>query len=302
MHQACRQFEAGFSILLLGLFPPVLARKAVASRTRLVQAFKQYFEAQGYRQAMKIIQDRYHTSRENGLSIEDIAHYETGAVVAPIVNTIPAAFWIIILIHNKPGLLEELREEIGSIMTPVLNATGIVCTIDIALLRSNCPLLNATLQETLRYRSTNISIREVMRETILENKWLLRKGSMIQMPAQIIHNDPSIWGSDVATFEPKRFLTKPTHVPKAALRAFGGGSSLCPGRHLVTDQILALVAMFVMRFEMIPLAGKWTVPTVHRTGITAAIMEPDTDVRVEISRRACFEGYRWSFQNSAAVK
>ena len=83
--------------------------------------------------------------------------------------------------------------------------------------------------------------------------------------------------------------------PAAAFRAFGGGSTLCPGRHFATNEVLAIVTMFVMRYDMVPLSGSWTLPTVEKTNVAAVVMEPDTDTEVLVSRRKGFERDHWSF-------
>ncbi|KAL9636434.1 MAG: hypothetical protein Q9164_002819 [Protoblastenia rupestris] len=110
------------------------------------------------------------------------------------------------------------------------------------------------------------------------------------MPSRVIHKDPSIRESDVDEFNPRRFMTlraengeRPT---KAAFRAFGGGTTLCPGRHFATNETLAVVAMFVLRYDMTPTAeAGWKLPETNNTNVAAVIMKVDTDIEVEISQR-----------------
>ncbi len=55
-----------------------------------------------------------------------------------------------------------------------------------------------------------------------------------------------------------------------------------------------MISMLVMRFNMVPTAGMWSMPETHNTNVAAVIMEPDTDIEVEISPRQGFEG-TWAF-------
>lgn len=250
-----------------------------------------------------LIQNRYVTSAKNGLSVEDIARYEVGGAIAILVNTAPAAFWTLLYAYSHPEILEDIRKEVSSILTRTVDGTGhSVSSLDITSVKTNCPLLTSMFQEVLRHRSMGTSIRQVMQDTLLKDQWLLKKGCMVQMPSRVIHKDASIWGTDVDEFNPRRFMkgeiTKPGSGKRpnpAAFRAFGGGTTLCPGRHFATTEILAVVTMFVMRFNMVPTAGEWFFPKTEKTNVAAVVMEPDSDVEVEVSTREGFEGDRWTF-------
>ncbi|KAL8822521.1 MAG: hypothetical protein Q9191_006745 [Dirinaria sp. TL-2023a] len=296
------EFENDLMSILVGIMPSFRARRGIAGRATVAKAFEKYFLAEAHEQASMLAQVRYETSFKNGIPVEDIARYEVGGALALLVNTAPAAFWMLLLIYAHPGLLEDIREEVGSIMTQTSDSSGITRHIDITSLKSTCRLLTSTFQEVLRYRSMGTSVRQVMEDTLLEGQWLLKKDSMIQMPSRVMHSDSSLWGHDVDEFNPRRFLKvtgQPTSSgkapPAAAFRAFGGGSTLCPGRHFATNEILTVVTMFVMRYDMVPQSGQWTLPTVQKTNVAAVVMEPDTDIEVLVSRRKGYEKDDWSF-------
>lgn len=257
-----------------------------------------------------LIKNRYETSLRNGISVEDIARYEVGGATAILVNTASAAFWMLFLVYSRRKLLADLRQEIDSVRTMVLDVERRpqYC-LDITSLKTRCPLLTSTFQEVLRYRSMGTSIRQVMADTLLNDRWLLKKDAMVQMPSYVIHNDPSLWGADVDDFRPRRFMKAgddDNYEPQqaaggkaqpqaAAFRAFGGGATLCPGRHFATNEVLAVVSMFVLRYDVAPESGEWEMPTVGKTNVAAVIMEPDTDFRVAISEREGYEGAGFSF-------
>ena len=287
--------------ILVGILPSIFAHKGLLSRAKVSKAFENYFRSEGHKEGSILMQNRYETSARNGVSVEDIARYEVGGSIAILVNTAPAAFWMLVLVYKHPGLLEKIRKEIASVAKGNSDSSGVPKHIDITDLKSSCPLLTSTFQEVLRYRSMGTSVRQVMEDTVLDGRWLLKKDCMIQMPSRVVHSDSSVWGTGADDFDPRRFLKHDAPQksgktpPPAAFRAFGGGSTLCPGRHFATNEVLAVTAMFVMRYDMVPSGGEWTLPTVHNTNVAAVVMEPDTDIDVLVSKRAGFEDNRWAF-------
>lgn len=186
------------------------------------------------------------------------------------VNTAPAVFWMLLLAYSHPGLVDELRRDIGEMMTEKTSNGDTIRSLDITSLKTSCPLLTSTFQEVLRYRSMGTSVRQVMEDTVLDGKWLLKKDCMIQMPK-------TQRGDDLMQ------------------RLSGRGTTQCLGRHFATSEILAVVTMFIMRYDMKPTAGEWSLPTTQNTNVATVVMEPDTDVEVELSTRDGFEEGQWAF-------
>lgn len=69
----------------------------------------------------------------------------------------------------------------------------------------------------------------------------------------------------------------------------------CPGRHFASNEILAVVTMFVLRYDMAPKDGQWSLPETKKTNVASVVMEPDTDIEVELSLRKGYEDGRWAF-------
>ncbi|KAL7620711.1 hypothetical protein AAE478_009708 [Parahypoxylon ruwenzoriense] len=274
------EFESGLMSILGGFLPSITARKPIAARTKVAKAFEAYYKAGG-------------VQKESGL--EDIARYEVGGSIAVLVNTAPSAFWTLLLIHSHPGLLDDIRKEIDARTEKTIENGSTVKTLDITTLKGSCPLLLSSYQEVLRYRSMGTSVREVIEDTYLD-RWLLKKGAMLQMPSRIIHQDPNLWGPNVNEFNPRRFLAeeKQNQPRDVCFRAFGGGKTLCPGRHFATNEDLAVVTVFIARLDMKPVKGDWTLPTTASTNVAAVVMEPDDDIGVEIKIRQGFEDVKWA--------
>ncbi|KJZ72490.1 hypothetical protein HIM_08159 [Hirsutella minnesotensis 3608] len=291
------EFESGLMPILIGIFPSILARKPIAARNKVAKAFEAYYRAGGLKQASALAQNRYQAEFNNNLPLEDIARYEVGGSIALLVNTVPAAFWTILLLYACPGLVEQIRQEIDACIETTVESGAQVKSLDITTLKENCPLLLSAFQETLRYCSMGTSVREVVQDTQL-GQWLLKKGAMLQVPSRVIHQDATLWGDDVAEFNPRRFLVEEKHKrPRdICFRAFGGGKTLCPGRHFATDEILTVVAVFISKIDMSPVGGVWKLPTTINTNAAAVMMEPDHDIDVEVKMREGYEGVKWDIQ------
>ena len=290
--------------ILFGAFPSLTARKGIAGRTTVAKAFERFYEGEGHKSASRLAKSRYEVAIKHMIPLEDVAKYEVGGTVAILANTIPAAFWMLFFIYSTIGLLDSIRKEIDSIVTVSEDTHGVTRNVDIKSLKQHCPKLISTFQEVLRYCATSVSVRQVMEDTILNGQWLLKKDSLLQMPSRVIHADPENWGIDAQTFNPDRFM-KESHSQgvnqytrkrsaATAFRAFGGGTTLCPGRHFATNEVLAVTAMFALQYDLVPVKGTWSLPNTENTNMTLSIMEPDTDVEVNVSVRKGFEDERFA--------
>lgn len=291
-----RDFGSDLGLLILNFFPSLSARNGFRGRKIVSEAFFEYFQNNSHESGSTLVQTRYNTSIRNQIPVADIARFEVGGAIAVLINTAPTTFWMFFHVYSNVESLKDIRDEVASIMTTTVNRDGTQTRIlEMASIKSKCPILTSTFQEVLRHHSVSVGVRQVMEDTLLNNKYLLRKDSTIFMPNIVTHQDPSIWGADVSTFDHKRFI-KGQRANASAFRAFGGGSTLCPGRHFATTEILAMVAMALMRYDISPVAGNaWLAPSTGKTNIAAAVNEPDYDIEVEVKARKGFETGQWLF-------
>lgn len=70
---------------------------------------------------------------------------------------------------------------------------------------------------------------------------------------------------------------------------------MCPGRHFVALEVLALTACMVLRFDIMPAVGEWSVPAQRQESLATNVFPPEKDVRVKVTRRAGFEDVVWDF-------
>ena len=86
----------------------------------------------------------------------------------------------------------------------------------------------------------------------------------------------------------------PNGVPSAAFRAFGGGTVICPGRHFAQSELMTLLAVLALGFDIAdPGGGPLQVPQKDDTRIPLSVMKPVEDPKVRISRRPGLENVEW---------
>lgn len=281
------QFGAGFVPLLVNFAPRITARKYVQAREILVKAFERYFENKGYanRMACPLIRDRYELFLQRGLPANDIARHEVGSSLALLINTIQAVFWLVYHLFSNPEVLAECRRELSKAVTED-NETY---TLDLAYVKTSCPVFLSTFKETLRFRGINVAARIVINDTLIGEQYLLKKGGVVLIPATVQHNSESAYGGDASLFNHRRFVREPGSKRKRfdplAFRVFGGGSVVCPGRYFATTEILALAAMIALRFDVQPRRGSWPTPTVENSNPGITFQQADSDIDVEVSPR-----------------
>ncbi|KAI4095287.1 MAG: hypothetical protein LQ339_007284 [Xanthoria mediterranea] len=309
LEQALWDWERDLTRLLLAPAPALLARKGYRARSRLINAMNDYLERRGHETGSDLTKARYQAGLTYGLSVPNIARFELGSIMGVLINSTPTLFWMLAHIYSDAQLLTDVRMELSlrrTNQTTAQDGKNNKRTIDTTTFRQVSPLLLSIYQETLRFHTHNSSSRMVTQDTILAKQYRLQAGSIIQLPGGAIHALPSIWGADAHEFQPRRFLASSTpHADKmklrpAAFRSFGGGVSLCPGRHFAATEICAAAAMLVSRFEMVAVDARgerveWRLPAMQVGRITSSIPLPKGDVRVRVSARKEGGEWRWEF-------
>ncbi|KAI4865929.1 cytochrome P450 [Hypoxylon rubiginosum] len=305
-------FDHGLGSLLMNILPSITASRAYAGRERLSAALQAYLEKGLHRTGSKIVQRRVDIATAHGWALPGVAREELSFLFAGIVNATTSTFWLLTQIYADPELLAAVRGEVESILEregPSDSSSsgggggGGRTRLRIADLKDRCPVLAAAYRECLRLGSDTYSTRLVKEDTLLANRYFLKKNAVVQIAGGVIHADRSIWGDDVDTFNYRRFLDRreggggsgaggakqqgaaPIHP--AAFRAFGGGKTLCPGRHFAMHEILAFVALVVLQFDVQPArGGRIEVPRKNDGVLPVHILEPVSPVQVLISKRA----------------
>lgn len=183
-------------------------------------------------------------------------------------------------------------------------------TISINALKTKVPLLISVFREVLRLTAPLQSVRVVLEDTVVADQYLLKKGSIVQIPTGVVNLDRTTWGNDAHEFNPRRFeksvngtitdsrsaTGKDDMVHPAASRSFGGGRSLCPGRHFAQMEIVGFTAMMLLGFDL-ESADRMTMelPGTIIGLLPISIPRPKQDLKVNICRREGMESVKWAF-------
>lgn len=265
----------------MGVFPSLTAAGPARARRRLVQAFTEFFEDDSNvnGETCEFIRQLGDVARGYDRDVDYLARYFFAVFCAFVINTVPVTFWTIGHIVGNRELVARIRVELAE----VVGVGEPRLSLDITAVRERCPLLVSAFSEVLRYVGASTSTLVVHEDIYIDDRYLLTKGALVQISATAVHSDPDIWGPNAADFDPERFL-KPSKVHPSANRTFGGGSTLCPGRHLASDEILVFTAMFLHLFDVDFTADTTRLPQRDVTNMLS-ITKPIEDLVLRLSRR-----------------
>ena len=289
----CRDFADDTVMLLANTIPSVLASKGYRGRERVVNALETYFNANRHQASSILLKSRLQIL-EHEIAPKDIARFECVNGIAILANTVPTAFWTLYHVFSNPTILATVREQAGALLDVTQDGDRLLRTIDSSRL-NEIPILFSVLQESLRYRTSGAGSRMLLEDVLLEDRYLLKKGSFLIIPSHEMHFDIDAWGETVRDFDPQRFL-KPNarKIHAGAFRGFGGGANLCPGKYFAMREVVAMVAMFALRYDMVPVSGAWVEPGQDTTNMSLAIAPPKKKVVVDILPRKGGEGGSWA--------
>ncbi|ROW04786.1 hypothetical protein VMCG_04891 [Cytospora schulzeri] len=296
MLEAWHTYHPALMYIMLDILPQnVFFKAAVKGREELVQSFAEYYTEGRYKQGSAYIQEFTEHCINQKIPEGDIPRFLLGTLFNNVANTIPSAFWVIYRIFSDPIVLEDCRNEVNRAVEHHPDGTS---TIDLDFIPNSCPILLSTYEEVFRFHGLANSVRVVSEDHMLDNKYLVKKGGLIMMSARAQHSNPAVWGENVDEFYHKRFLKQQPGTGKrlnpVAFRGFGGGATLCPGRHFATSEILLLVTMLLLRFDVRP-ANKmpWVLPSTAKSSEAEAVEQPDDDIEVELVPRPEARGRKW---------
>lgn len=139
-----------------------------------------------------------------------------------------------------------------------------------------------------------------------EGRWLIEKAGIVMMPGAVQHRLKDVWGEGVDGFDHRRFLKSgkagESRPDPVAFPGFGGGTTLCPGRHFATMEVLMFAAMLLLRCDVVLLGdaeGRWVLPTTTRSSQAEGVEQPDYYIEVEFRPRPGAER-KWRLSSDGA--
>ncbi|CAK3933249.1 cytochrome P450 [Lecanosticta acicola] len=112
--------------------------------------------------------------------------------------------------------------------------------------------LDACVKETLRLSSPIPAYTVASGEDqVIGGKYFVPHGTEISVNIRSLHHDTEVWGDDIATYRPERFLDGGfAHLPPNAWKPFGNGPRACIGRGFAEQEMAINLAMVLQRFQL----------------------------------------------------
>ncbi|MCJ1269255.1 hypothetical protein MMC22_009145 [Lobaria immixta] len=229
----------------LGNFSAVAKEKGIGAFTAYLKLSK--MQRAGEAQFVRDLEEEY---RQLGLDEENLAALMMMVYWVLNANTYKLTFWLLSHLVATPSLLSTVRAEIAC---AVPSSTS---TLDIAYLLQKCPVLIASLNETLRLTSAPCTLHRILAPTTIGTKTLLPcSEAKILIPHRQLHLREEIFGPDIHAFSPSRFLQNPD---LARSESFAGTSGLV----MAEGAVLAFVALAVGRLG-VAMAPSSSAPSVQ---------------------------------------
>ncbi|KAH8587166.1 cytochrome P450 [Bisporella sp. PMI_857] len=184
-------------------------------------------------------------SRDRKLDIIDVQTEAFGYIIAGSHTTAAStAFLLWHLLHN-PTILDKVRKEIDSIPGLRLNPSYPFEA------SQHLPYLQATITEG--FRINPIFVMPLMRVVPDGGRHIagqfIPAGTDISICNYALHHDEAIFGDNLESFNPDRWLEK-GYNKQAFLMHFGGGNRACLGKNIARVEMQKLIVSLLRRYDI----------------------------------------------------
>ncbi|XP_075245810.1 cytochrome P450 3A19-like [Convolutriloba macropyga] len=143
-------------------------------------------------------------------------------------------------------------------------------------------LLENVLMETLRLRPVFRTQREAVADTTIGPGINIKKGWLVEVAVNVIHNDPKIWG-DPEVFRPSRFDPEETKERSPyAFNAFGVGPRNCIGMRLALFEVKMAFVKILSKYKL--MRGRDT-PDTFTNYLKQQFYDPVEPIFLKVARR-----------------
>jgi len=146
---------------------------------------------------------------------------------------------------THPSVLEKAYAEVDQVLGTDLNSplSGKSFT--------KLVYIRQILDECLRFWPPSFLERTPLEDTLLEGKYLVKKGEHILVSLATINFDRAIWGKDADSFNPDRFAPEfGARRDPYAFIPFGSGKRSCTGRQVAMYLDTLVLSMILQRYKL----------------------------------------------------
>jgi len=204
----------------------------------------------------KLNWERERQARRFGFSRRGRACLHASFLFVAVVNALPLVAWFTWCATSSAERLGRFRLEAAKVMVPSSSDSPHKMHINSSALKANA-WIQGLWREALRLGTASAAARVVMETSELEG-YLVEKGSVILMPAALMHHDKRLF-PDSEKVLPERWIlwneadadsVELLKQRQRSLRPFGGGTGLCSGRFVAEHEIIGIVSTFLLLFEV----------------------------------------------------
>ncbi len=152
--------------------------------------------------------------------------------------------WTLYYLAQHPEIVEKIRNESNSYSGSVPSGYDQL---------TNLKYTNAAIQEAIRLKPTTpILFFQANEDTVVNNLSIPKNTRIILQNSYASMQDDNF--SDAKMFDPNRWIKSEcpyhqNHNPKT-IKAFGGGSRLCPGMHLSMIEMTTVISSICKQFDI----------------------------------------------------
>ena len=179
-------------------------------------------------------------NEKNCLTKDEIFDEISISILAGFETTSTALSWFIYFMSKYPNIQQKIKDELKEY--GLTSNSTLTYEIIEKLIYVDC-----VTKEVLRFAPIAAGIvREAIDDDILDG-YQIRKGDLILIAIQNLHQHPKYWNIDPKLFHPERFLDEDKSPPRYAYLPFGGGHRACIGQDLAILELKTAITRLMQR-------------------------------------------------------
>ncbi|KAG9123943.1 hypothetical protein FRC07_013426 [Ceratobasidium sp. 392] len=269
-------FDENVPLLAIN-FPAFLMPDTISARQTLLNHLDAYFTAGIPDDASGLLKEYVEQGQSQDWSTHDLAAFGLGFMWPLLANAPYAVYWLLVFHLHRPEGLKPLLDEIKHILNSGRDLGDVVRDSNAT------PYLDACINETIRLASDSYSMRWVAEESKLGG-YVFKPGDQVACNMRGVHMDEEVYARPEA-FEPSRFMGLRKEKVRGRFIPFGGGFSICEGRHLAVTQIKAFIIILLSEFDISLESGEKGIPRFSPNNRGFGMIRPVGDVTVGLTRK-----------------
>ncbi|KAG8780011.1 Cholesterol 7-alpha-monooxygenase [Ceratobasidium sp. 428] len=262
-------------------FPPFFMPGTIAARQTLLNNLNAYFTAGVPEDASGLLKEFVEHGHSQDWTTHDLAAFGLGLMWPLLANAPYAVYWLLAFHLYRPEGLKPLLDEIHSVSESGRDLAEVVRD------SGATPYLDACINETIRLASDSYSMRWVAEGEDKGHRlggFVFKAGDQVACNMRGAHMDEGVYARP-EVFEPRRFMGEEKDKLRGRFIPFGGGFSICEGRHLALTQIKAFIIILLSEFDIRLENESKGVPPFSPNNRGFGMIRPVGDLAVRLMRK-----------------